>query len=354
MPTGTLHHLEWTDDGQLLTVSTISGGVFTYLAKLPMLGDACGTRLAYLTSLLEVTIVNNVEEDPPLNLDLTVEPSFIALGPFHIAVGMNDRAWIHEIGEQGEMFERSYLGSVTSMQLNGYYAAAHFEGKIQLHQIDPSLDTTKDTSSEGSDPQQQRDREGRMFPEEGREETISCMSLTQDFLIYGTEGGSLIYFYIEDWQIVNEFKHVVGITKIFPDNSATRLVLVDEKSDAFVYNPVNDALVELPEFPPGAKGVLWENWPLDKHVFIAHDEENVYTYVYYRDTVHGPMCEMAGVTKLPFGHCPLMLYNGEVSCQTLSGKISIMRLNTHSFGDEQELTEKELRASMQKCIVLKR
>ena len=27
---------------------------------------------------------------------------------------------------------------------------------------------------------------------------------------------------------------------------------------------MNDALVELPEFPPGAKGVLWENWPLDK------------------------------------------------------------------------------------------
>ena len=31
------------------------GGVFTYLAKLPMLGDACGSRLAYLTSLLEVS-----------------------------------------------------------------------------------------------------------------------------------------------------------------------------------------------------------------------------------------------------------------------------------------------------------
>ena len=31
-----------------------TGGVFTYLAKLPMLGDACGTRLVYLTSLLEV------------------------------------------------------------------------------------------------------------------------------------------------------------------------------------------------------------------------------------------------------------------------------------------------------------
>lgn len=35
-------------------LSFLVGGVFTYLAKLPMLGDSCGTRLAYLTSLLEV------------------------------------------------------------------------------------------------------------------------------------------------------------------------------------------------------------------------------------------------------------------------------------------------------------
>ena len=74
--TGTLHSLGWTDDGQLLTVSTLSGkqqlqllvpsdnckiafpgAVLTYLAKLPMLGDACGVRLAYLTSLLEVHFV---------------------------------------------------------------------------------------------------------------------------------------------------------------------------------------------------------------------------------------------------------------------------------------------------------
>ena len=51
---GQLDKLCWTADGQLLSVSTASGGVLTYLAKLPQLGDSCGTRLAYLTSLLQV------------------------------------------------------------------------------------------------------------------------------------------------------------------------------------------------------------------------------------------------------------------------------------------------------------
>ena len=37
----------------------------------------------------------------------------------------------------------------------------------------------------------------------------------------------------------------------------------------------------------------------------------------------GPSCVFAGNTKLPYGQKPLMLYNGEVSCQTLSGKVHL-------------------------------
>lgn len=41
-------------------------------------------------------------QELPLKLEVSVEPNFISLGPFHIAIGMNDRVWIHEIGEQGD------------------------------------------------------------------------------------------------------------------------------------------------------------------------------------------------------------------------------------------------------------
>lgn len=33
------------------------------------------------------------------------------------------------------MFEKSYLGSVTSMKLNNTYAAVLFDGKVQLHVV---------------------------------------------------------------------------------------------------------------------------------------------------------------------------------------------------------------------------
>lgn len=56
-----LDQLNWTDDGQLLAVSTQSGTLHVFLTKLPILGGSFGTRLAYLTSLLEVTVSNQVE-----------------------------------------------------------------------------------------------------------------------------------------------------------------------------------------------------------------------------------------------------------------------------------------------------
>jgi len=50
---------------------------------------------------------------------------------------------------------------------------------------------------------------------------------------------------------------------------------------------VNDNLLEIPEFSPYARGVLWEMWALDKGLFIVYDEETIYTYMYSRDHVTG-------------------------------------------------------------------
>ncbi|MGH0157160.1 UNVERIFIED_CONTAM: hypothetical protein FKN15_033128 [Acipenser sinensis] len=196
-----LDHLSWTDDGQLLAISSQRGTLHVFLTKLPILGDTCGTRLAVLTSLLEVTVANHVEGERPITVSVEVEPNFIAVGPYHIAVGMNNRAWFYALGE------------------NGMY-------KLKL---------------------------------------------------------------------------------------------------------VNDSLYEVPNFSPTIKGILWENWPVDKGVFIAYDDDKVYTYVFHKDTIQGSKVILAGGTKLPYSHKPLLLYNGELTCQTLSGKTNNIILSTHSF-----------------------
>ena len=45
----------------------------------------------------------------------------------------------------------------------------------------------------------------------------------------------------------------------------------------------------------------------------------------------GPAVTLAGTTKLPFAQQPLMLYNGEMTCQTQSGKTALLQLSSHNF-----------------------
>ncbi|XP_036373153.1 WD repeat-containing protein 19 [Megalops cyprinoides] len=341
-----LDQLSWTDDGQLLAVSSQRGTLHVFLTKLPILGDTCGTRVAYLTSLLEVTVANHVEGEAPLAVEVEVEPNFIAVGPDHVAVGMNNRAWFYALGENGveKLKDTEYLGTVASMCLNSDYAAALFEGKVQLHMI------------EGEEQEVQEDRQTRLFPGRDDKCRILAHALTADFLFYGTDTGVIQCFYIEDWQYVNEHRHPVGVRKLCPDPNGTRLVFIDDKSDGFLYCPVNDSVHEIPSFAPTVKGVLWENWAMDKGVFVAYDDDKVYTYVFHKDTIQGSKVILAGGTKLPFSHKPLLLYNGELTCQTQSGKTSSVVLSTHTFLDSswKDAPPAELSRMLTQALMLKR
>ncbi|XP_027999472.2 WD repeat-containing protein 19 [Eptesicus fuscus] len=340
-----LSTLSWTDDGQLLALSTQRGSLHVFLTKLPILGDACSTRIAYLTSLLEVTVANPVEGELPITVSVDVEPNFVAVGLYHLAVGMNNRAWFYVLGENGvkKLKDVEYLGTVASVCLHSDYAAALFEGKVQLHLIESELLDT------------QEERETRLFPAVDDKCRILCHALTGDFLIYGTDTGVIQYFYIENWQFVNDYRHPVGVKRIFPDPNGTTLVFIDEKCDGFVYCPVNDATYEIPDFSPTIKGVLWENWPLDKGVFIAYDDDKAYTYVFHRNTIQGSRVILADDTKIPFSHKPLLLYNGELTCQTQSGQINNVYLDTHSFlNNLKDVGPDELRQMLTQTLVLKR
>ncbi|NWY13192.1 WDR19 protein, partial [Aphelocoma coerulescens] len=337
--------MAWTDDGQLLAVSTRKGSLHVFLTKLPILGDACSTRIAYLTSLLEVTVANHVERELPVTVSVEVEPSFVAIGVYHLAVGMNNRAWFYALGENNvkKLKDVEYLGTVASMHLNSDYAAALFEGKIQLHMIE----------SEGLGAQEER--ETRLFPADDDKYQILCHALTSDFLIYGTDTGVIRYFFIEDWQYVNEYRHPVSVRKVFPDPNGTRMAFIDDKSDGFVYCPVNDRVYEIPDFSPTIKGILWENWPMDKGVFVAFDDDKVYTYVFHKDAIQGSRIILAGGTEVPYSHKPLLLYNGELTCQTPSGKTNNICLSTHSFlGNLKDFGPDVLRQMLTQTLMLKR
>jgi len=118
-----------------------------------------------------------------MKFEVQCEPSFLVLGPYHFAVGMNDRSWIYSIGkfyrknlyiysrhitnrgiliitlvlfvsnvnskknslirssvflltgDETQEMERSFYGSISGFALSAEYFACMFEGKIQLMQV---------------------------------------------------------------------------------------------------------------------------------------------------------------------------------------------------------------------------
>ena len=83
---GTVSNVAWTDDGQILTVATTSGAVVSYLARMPTIVDACGLRVCYMSSLRELSVVDTSNTVAPIPIAISVEPSFVAVGPCHVAV----------------------------------------------------------------------------------------------------------------------------------------------------------------------------------------------------------------------------------------------------------------------------
>lgn len=43
-----------------------------------------------------------VLQELPVTVSVEVEPSFVAIGVYHLAVGMNNRAWFYALGENSK------------------------------------------------------------------------------------------------------------------------------------------------------------------------------------------------------------------------------------------------------------
>lgn len=63
--------------------------------------------------------------------------------------------------------------------------------------------------------------------------------------------------------------------------------------------------------------------------FFVHVIDVVIVIMFYFGS--GPTVVLVGSTPLLFSQRPLLLYNGELTCQTASGKTSDVTLSTHSF-----------------------
>ena len=104
---GGFRNLAWSDNGALLAALSNSGTLYVYLTELSVVGKSCGNRLGYLTSLSEVTVFEvGVKQTRKISMDL--EPTFVGVGPYHLAAGMNNKAVFHSLEEDWKSTQEQF------------------------------------------------------------------------------------------------------------------------------------------------------------------------------------------------------------------------------------------------------
>eukprot|EP00981_Chlorochromonas_danica_P005015 scaffold1001_cov188-Ochromonas_danica.AAC.4 len=304
--------LAWSPDGQILTVGTSAGNVYSFLAKMSILFAINKSSVGYLSSLREVSVVDAVKRSRPVDVTVKLEPAFIALGSRHIAAGMNNHVYYHRIavgggggsgsGGNGQpVYDQEYIGVVKEVQLNAEYAAILTDSKAMIHPIEPPPNAPV---------------KSKTFPsrEEGSYARVTCLALTDDFLFYGTEAGTV--------EIANQ---------------------------CFLFNPitgggVNQSITRFESAPNNVMNVLWDLE--EKNVIIFHDNSgSLHTYIYVPTSMKGSMLVKlgpvtvagdGGITMtpdrvdIPDGHIPILSTSGLMTCRTSTGNLTTI---LHPFFD---------------------
>ena len=350
--------MRYSPDAQIMVAGTFGGIAQTFLSRMPTHFDFEDTYVARLSSLREVSIVDINDRDHLILVQVQIEPNFIALGPYHVAVGMNNHVWYYRVDGKNNalVHEQEYLGTVTSVQLNAKYAAVLCEGKISLHGIEPEKNSNT-----------------KMFPHHASEGKkggpVRTVAMTKEFMIYGTEGGTVEYFFLKDWIMLDgsTCRHDEGIIQLFPNRDGTRTVFLDARRQAFLFNPVSKSAIPIVGLPSSVKSILWDD--ACPNLLCAIDTNAFHTILVIPSTISGEqVCVLGDVavenngdvvispacTPIPAGQSAILFHDGKLLAQDISGSLTDIIACTHARLEITRVTVEKQRASFCQNLALLR
>ena len=101
----------------------------------------------------EITLVKSgtPEDDQNVIIPVGLEPSYLAVGPKHVGVGMNNAALFYDISTKEEVHKEEYNGRVSQMSISESHCAVLSGGRVTLHAIDGSRRRTFPDRDSGDD-----------------------------------------------------------------------------------------------------------------------------------------------------------------------------------------------------------
>lgn len=143
---GRITQLSFSKDGTILSVTTSNGYFFGFLTQIPSVCSASENYAALLSSLTEISVVDCVKNNMIVaKTTLDTEPSFLTLGNYHFAAGVNSSIWYYrwrQPGMEGKLqivssvCKRDYFGTIKQTVMNDQWTAVLTDGKVTLHMIE--------------------------------------------------------------------------------------------------------------------------------------------------------------------------------------------------------------------------
>lgn len=114
------------------------------------------------------------------------------------------------------------------------------------------------------------------------------MHIVDSFLILLDSGGKVSIHLIEEGAPLITEHSATGsnpLEKVFPNRKGTRLVCIDNTGNGYLYNPVDDSQIMIPNFSPTTNNVLFDLD--DRNLFVTVDPEKMHTYLYASLSLEG-------------------------------------------------------------------
>eukprot|EP00814_Leptocylindrus_danicus_P021852 CAMPEP_0116014806 /NCGR_PEP_ID=MMETSP0321-20121206/6472_1 /TAXON_ID=163516 /ORGANISM="Leptocylindrus danicus var. danicus, Strain B650" /LENGTH=1265 /DNA_ID=CAMNT_0003484479 /DNA_START=588 /DNA_END=4385 /DNA_ORIENTATION=- len=335
--------LSWCHEAQALIVCSKNGCIVGFTESRSMKGDFMTSNaishahfksnLAYTASDKEVLVVDTKTQKPinsfetrrDLVVSLALTRSFVAIATTKCLVQVYS---MKNAGPKSVFAEYQLSEKIKGVAINESFVAILMEnGVLDLRSILPD------------DGQQIRAPFHKCFSESNIDEKdreITCMSLSEHFLVF-VGGCSMHFFSLEDWTLLSQaqLSHQNRISSIFPNHISTRVLVVDEKNDGYLYNPVTSALLQMSDFPISCKHVMWDR--SIKDMLSVHDGSHIHAYVHASTTMRGnaiimkvgsiEIDEHGSITQFPKSFSidsskvlPVVSNNGNVSCISISDR----------------------------------
>ncbi|CAK84014.1 unnamed protein product (macronuclear) [Paramecium tetraurelia] len=330
----------WSQNGQILVVSTEKGCLFGFQTSIPTLTASYASMIALQQSFTEISIYSTQEQS--LNEISTVtlenEPNQISMSMQYFAAGLNNVVFYYKYLELKnkkafkpaiQAIKMDYLGYVNQIILNDESAAILSNNVCTFHKIEQTGEYVK-----------------QQFPDNDQEKPILHIGLTKNFLFLLDSQSKIRVYNVFEKQFIIEFKNDYSLTKIFPNISGTRSICINNKGQGFLFEASLELLTKISEFPEKTERIIWDQ--KDPNLFVTQVANDLTTYIVNKNNLQQEMVHPVleylsmedlqkssppnpSVTEIEKGVQALSLTNGTLKCFTMSRNVMGQPLISHSY-----------------------